>query len=211
MSRIGQTFLTGLVAALPLMLTAALVAWVGGIAVDYVGPQSVVGRLFRSIGLGVGASAAAPYLVGIAVTLAGLFGLGLLVETRLGTWLSGLAERGIMRIPVVSSVYGLSKRFTSIVDRRGDEALAGMTPVWCFFGGEPGAAVLALLASRDPVVIGTHSYLGVLVPSAPVPVGGALVYVPAAWVRPAEGGIDHLMSVYVSMGVTPPKSVPPTA
>jgi uncharacterized membrane protein len=56
-------------------------------------------------------------------------------------------------------------------------------------------------------VIGEYSYLGLLVPSAPVPFGGALIYVPSEWVRPAEGGVERLMNVYVSMGVTPPISL----
>ena len=60
------------------------------------------------------------------------------------------------------------------------------------------------MPSPTPVVIGGTEYVGVLVPSAPVPVGGALVYVPKSWVKLAEGGVDDLMSVYVSMGVTPP-------
>jgi uncharacterized membrane protein len=47
-----------------------------------------------------------------------------------------------------------------------------------------------------------------LVPSAPVPFGGALIYVPSEWVKPAEGGVERLMNVYVSMGVTPPQSIP---
>jgi uncharacterized membrane protein len=58
-------------------------------------------------------------------------------------------------------------------------------------------------------VIGEHSYLGLLVPSAPVPFGGALIYVPSEWVKPAEGGVERLMNVYVSMGVTQPLSKPP--
>ncbi len=45
-------------------------------------------------------------------------------------------------------------------------------------------------------------YHVVLVPSAPVPVGGALVYVPVKWVKPADIGIEGLMSIYVAMGVT---------
>lgn len=43
-----------------------------------------------------------------------------------------------------------------------------------------GATVLAVLASPKPVLIGSEEYMGILVPSAPVPVGGALIYVPAA-------------------------------
>lgn len=132
-----------------------------------------------------------------------IIALGLIVESRIGDLFTSLLDRLVQRIPVISSVYGLSKRFTSIVDTKGETNLASMTAVWCFFGGEPGAAVLALLPSAKTVRIGSEDYLGVLVPSAPVPVGGALVYVPAAWVKPAEGGVENLMSVYVSMGVTP--------
>jgi uncharacterized membrane protein len=83
-----------------------------------------------------------------------------------------------------------------------------MSPVWCFFGGKGGAAVLGLMPSPEPVLIGEHSYLAVLVPSAPVPFGGALIYVPSDWVKPAEGGVERLMNVYVSMGVTPPVAMP---
>jgi uncharacterized membrane protein len=86
-----------------------------------------------------------------------------------------------------------------------------MTPVWCFFGGEPGAVVLALLPSAKPVAIGAEEYVGILVPSAPVPVGGALIYVPQSWIRPAAGGVEELMSVYVSMGVTAPTPSPALA
>jgi uncharacterized membrane protein len=40
-----------------------------------------------------------------------------------------------------------------------------------------------------------------------VPVGGALIYVPSSWIKPADGGVETLMNVYVSMGVTPPKGL----
>jgi uncharacterized membrane protein len=70
------------------------------------------------------------------------------------------------------------------------------------------AAVLALMPSHEPVAIGEHAYVPVLVPSAPVPFGGALIYVPADWIKPAEGGVERLMNVYVSMGVTPPVDLP---
>ncbi len=96
----------------------------------------------------------------------------------------------------------------SIVDTKNGDSLKSMSPAWCFFGGRPGAAVLALLPSKTPVRLGDEDYLAVLIPSAPVPFGGALVYVPAAWIEPAEGGIDELMSVYVSMGITPPGAIP---
>jgi uncharacterized membrane protein len=33
-----------------------------------------------------------------------------------------------------------------------------------------------------------------------VPIGGALIYVPADWIKPADGGVERLMNVYVSIG-----------
>jgi len=115
----------------------------------------------------------------------------------------------MMRIPLVSNVYDRSKHFVAIMDRGGEEdSLKSMSPVWCFFGGEGSAAVLALMPSHEPVAIGEHSYVPVLVPSAPVPFGGALIYMPASWIRPAEGGVERLMNVYVSMGLTSPQGLP---
>jgi uncharacterized membrane protein len=193
-----------MMAALPLFITLAVTAWLVGFVVDYAGPQSRFGRFLISLGLGFNASSVPPYLLGLAVVVAGIYVLGLLVESRLGGWVSTLVDRMVRPIPGVSSVYDLSKRVTSIVDFKGDDSLASMSAVWCFFGGAPGAAVLALLPSSKPVLIGKDEYLGILVPSAPVPVGGALIYVPTAWIKPAEGGVERVMSVYVSMGVTPP-------
>jgi uncharacterized membrane protein len=93
------------------------------------------------------------------------------------------------------------------MDRKDQDGLKSMSPVWCFFGGDGGAGVLGLLPMPKPILVGGEPYHVVLIPSAPVPVGGALVYVPAAWVKPAHIGVETLMSIYVSMGVTSPQVV----
>lgn len=213
MSRIGRIFLTGLLAALPLLLTIFIVAWLLSLLNQYLGPSSGFGRILASLGLGGGPSELASYLIGLGSIGAAIYALGLVVHSRLGAWGAALFERLIRRVPLISSVYDLSSRFVSIVDTKNGDSVKGMSPAWCYFGGKPGAAVLALLPSKTPVRLGGEDYLAVLIPSAPVPIGGALVYVPAAWVEPAEGGIDELMSVYVSMGITPPGAKPtaPTA
>ncbi len=214
MHRLARVFLAGLLALLPLVITIAIGAWLATIVTAYVGPSSVVGRWLVSLGLSIRENSAAPYALGLAIVLACIFVLGLVVETRIGPWFEALIERVVRRVPGVSNVYDLTKRFVSIVDTKGGDNIKGMTPVWCFFGGEPSAAVLGLMPSSQPVIIGEEKYLGVLVPTAPIPIGGCLIYVPAQWIKPAEGGIDHLMAVYVSMGVTPPRSqagaLPPT-
>ena len=50
--------------------------------------------------------------------------------------------------------------------------------------------------------MGEIDYHAILIPSAPVPVGGSLIFVPAKSVLPAQLSVDAFMSLYVSMGVT---------
>ena len=64
--------------------------------------------------------------------------------------------------------------------------------------------MLALAPSAQPIDIAGRRYFAVLVPTAPIPFGGALIYVPVEWVRAANIGVDKLTGVYVSMGITPP-------
>lgn len=215
MGRIFRTFLAGVLALLPIAVTVFVVAWIASFIASFAGPDSFVGRLIlrlgASVGLDVTPDSVAAYLLGLAVILGAIFALGVFVESGLRNFFLSAVDWLMMRIPLVSNVYDLSKRFVSLVDRGGEDSLKTMQPVWCFFGGEGGAAVLGLMPSPEPVVIGEHSYLGLLVPSAPVPFGGALIYVPSSWVKPAEGGVERLMNVYVSMGVTQPLAMPPGA
>jgi uncharacterized membrane protein len=207
MRRIVRVFLAGLLALLPLVATVAITIWLVRFAVEYIGPESTVGNLLTSIGLTIDDKALLPYLGGMAVVLIVVFLFGLLVETSLGPWFNGLIDRIVLSVPLIGTLYQLSKRFVSVVDTQDEGGIKNMTPVWCFFGGERGAAVLALLPSNATVHLGSTDYIGILVPSAPVPVGGALVYVPQDWIAPADVGIDQLISVYVSMGITPPASL----
>jgi len=208
MSALARTLLTGIFALLPIALTIGAIVWVGQLLQQFFGHDSLIGRFMISLGLGFAGSKAVAYLIGLLIVLSVVFVLGLLVETRVGPWVGGILERVIQRIPLFGQLYGMAKRFTSIVDPKSGQELKGMAPVWCLFGGEGGAAVLALLPSREAVLIAGERHLGVLVPSAPVPFGGALIYVPEKWVRPADGGVETLMNVYVSMGVSQPKPVP---
>ncbi len=212
MGRIIRIFLSGVLALLPIMVTVFVTAWFGSLVARFAGPGSFLGNLITSLGLNISGSSLVAYFIGLGIIFGLIFLLGLLVESGLRSWISNSFDWFMSRIPFVSNVYDLSKRFVAIVDRGGEEdSLKSMSPVWCFFGGEGSAAVLALMPSHEPVSIGTRSYVPVLVPSAPVPFGGALIYVPSDWIRPAEGGVERLMSVYVSMGVTPPEGVPADA
>jgi uncharacterized membrane protein len=195
-------FFTGLLAALPLAATVAIFIWGAQLLYTWLGPGSVIGGLLAAIGLGVTGSEVAGYAIGVAIVLAAIFLLGVLVNTRLSEFLEAMVDGVVSRIPLVRNVYDLIRKFVELLSQRDAEGTKTMSPVWLTFGGPGHVAVLGLLASAESVDVGGEPYLGVIVPTAPVPVGGALLYVPKAWVTPAEVGMEGLTSIYVSMGVT---------
>jgi uncharacterized membrane protein len=197
-----RIFLTGLLAALPLVATLLIFLWGAELLYGWLGPHSRVGRLLVSIGFGGAGSEVVGYLIGVLVVVALIFGLGLLVRSRLRGFVGDSVDALMRRIPVVRSVYDVVRRFVGLVSERDENGLRSMSPVWVHFGGVGGAAALALLSTPEPVPIDGRPYFAVLVPTAPVPIGGGLLYVPVDWVTRAEVGIEGLTSIYVSMGVT---------
>jgi uncharacterized membrane protein len=139
--------------------------------------------------------------MGFVFTALCVYLLGFLIQHGLQQRFQEIFDRGIRKIPLIGNVYGITHRFVGLLDQKDEADLKSMTPVWCFFGGEGGTAVLALLPAPEPIVIEGHIYHAILVPSAPVPVGGGLLYVPVDWIKPASFGMEGLTSIYVSMGV----------
>jgi uncharacterized membrane protein len=195
-------FGAGLLAALPLAATLLIVVWAARLLFDYVGPDSLIGRQLVALGLRGSSSEVIGYLLGVAFVVVAIFVLGLLVHTRLRPWLGHLVDALVERIPVVRSIYGIAQRLVELIGPRDVGGLQSMRPVWCHFGGHGGAAALGLLSCAETIDLGGVAYHAVLIPTSPVPVGGGLIYVPEAWVTPADIGIEALTSIYVSMGVT---------
>ncbi len=200
--QLTRTFVTGLLAALPLFVTAAVFIWLGRLLYAWLGPSSLVGKVFVSLGIGLSGSVMLGYVLGAFIIVLGVFALGLLVEAELQRGLARLVNAVVRRIPLVRNVYDLIRRFVDMLSQGEEDGLKTMSPVWCRFGDSGGVKVLALLSSPDPVEIDGQPHLAVLVPTAPVPVGGGLLYVREDWVTPADVGMDGLTSIYVSMGVT---------
>jgi uncharacterized membrane protein len=206
--RVARIFLTGLLAALPLMATVLILVWTGQLLFQWFGPESLIGSGLVAIGFGLGGTQALGYLIGLGLLTAAIFGLGILVESGLERGLATAVNAVVSRIPLVRHVYDVIEKFVGMVSQRDKEGLKSMSAVWCHFGGPGGAAVLALLSSPEPVLVEGKPFLAVVLPTTPVPVGGGLVYVPEHWVTPASLGMEAVTSIYVSMGVTSPQHLP---
>ncbi|WCD80169.1 DUF502 domain-containing protein [Pseudomonas sp. TUM22785] len=202
------TWLTGLLALLPLVLTLALLAWIVSLLNRLVGPSTLIGQLLAALGQPFASSPVLAWFVGTLVLLASLYPLGLAVQLGLRRPLAWLFDQTLRRTPLIGNVYNIADRFVGMLDKEKNADITTMQPVWCFFGGD-GAAVLALQPSSAPIELEGRPYCAILVPTAPIPVGGGLLYVPVEWVRPADMGVDALTSIYVSMGLTPPPAATP--
>ena len=197
---------TGAVAALPLAATLAIFAWLASVLIGWVGPESVIGSLLVALGLG---SEFLGYLLGIGLLLAALVALGALAEAGLQRGMTRLVDGVMRRIPLVRQVYELVQRLVGLFGQRDPDAARAMQAVWVRFGGETGGAVvLALQTAAEVLVVDGRRCVAVLVPTAPVPIGGGLLFVPESWVTPAALSVEAVTSLYVSMGVTAPQHLP---
>jgi uncharacterized membrane protein len=202
---IAGTWLAGLLVLLPIGLTLVLVGWLVGLLNSFLGPGSAVGKVFAWLGAPLAGDSAFAYLLGTLLLIVAVYPVGLAVQAGLKRPLQQLADRTLRRIPLLGSLYDMADRVVGLLDRKQQADLRAMSPVWCFFGDDAtGVAVLGLAPSSETVEIEGRAFRAVLVPTAPVPIGGGLLYVPVAWVKPANIGIDRVISTYVSMGLTPP-------
>jgi uncharacterized membrane protein len=202
---IAGTWLAGLLVLLPIGLTLVLVGWLLNLLNQFLGPGSTVGSFFAWLGAPLAGDSPLAYLIGTLLLIGAVYPVGLAVQAGLKRPLQHLADRTLRRIPLLGSLYDMADRVVGLLDRKQQADLRAMSPVWCFFGDDgKGVALLGLAPSNETLRIGERDYRAVLVPTSPVPIGGGLLYVPAEWVRPANVGIDRVISTYVSMGITPP-------
>jgi uncharacterized membrane protein len=204
--RLATYFLAGVFAILPLVITVAVVIWVTGMVGTFVGDGSFLGGQIKKLGGSVvppGSKMA--YFIGWVLVLGIVFVLGLLVEMGAKRLLSNLVEGIVKNIPLIGSIYGTSKQLVGMLDKKDEADLKGMSVVFCTFGASGGCGLLALLVSPERYMINGREFQIVIVPTAPVPVGGGLFFVPTDSVTPADMSVDGLMSIYVSMGITAPE------
>jgi uncharacterized membrane protein len=198
-----RIFLTGLISILPLAATLLVVILAGSMVYEWMGPNSWFGKIVAL--LGIGGEDIIRYFFGLIVVGVSIFALGLLTEKGLQKGLQKLVDSVILKIPLIRTIYETTSHFVGLLSKKPDEKMQSMSPVWCYFGGKGGVVLLGLLSTPSPIKIGDNSYFSVIIPTAPVPIGGGVFFVPESWVEPAAIGLEGLTSIYVSMGATAPQ------
>jgi uncharacterized membrane protein len=205
--RLLRYFLAGVFAILPLVVTVAIVIWVAGFLETFVGPRTRIGAAVRRLGVNFASEETLAYIIGWVVVLGIVFLLGVMVETGAKRIMQRIVDAVFNRVPLINGIYNTSKQLVSMLDKQEQADLQGMSVVYCMFGENRGAGFLALLVSPQKFHIHGKDYQIVIVPTAPVPFGGGLLFVPTDSIRHADMSVDGLMSIYVSMGVTAPQFI----
>ncbi len=203
MRRIAGPFVTGLVFLAPVIVTVLILQWLAGYVTAALGPGTIIGGALADAGMLVTESRLLAFWSGIGVVVLLVWGLGLVVQTQARARLEGGLDGLLGRIPLLGPVYRPLAQMIRMVGGGSAGELQGMAVVSVRFGED--TEVLSLLASPQVFDIGDGPRHLVLLPTAPVPVGGALLFVEVSRVRRVPGlGVDDLAKFYVSMGTIAP-------
>jgi uncharacterized membrane protein len=135
--------------------------------------------------------------LGMAAVLVWLIGIA--VQTRFRQRLEGGLDGLIARIPVLGPLYRPLAQFVRMMGSSPGGEMSGMSVVSVSFGDHVEA--LALLTSPHLHDFGQGPRQLILIPTAPVPVGGGLLFVEPSRVKPVPTmGVDDLAKLYVTMG-----------
>ncbi|MDO4570166.1 MAG: DUF502 domain-containing protein [Planctomycetia bacterium] len=195
----GKLFLTGLVFLLPFIVTALVVVWSVGFLTGYLGPNTTIGSWLGSVGLTFSGQDSGSYIFGWCAVLALITATGWLIESSAKHWIVDRTDSLMKKIPIVGLLYGATRQFANLLQKSDNTELQNMSPVYCRFGD---TLFLALMPVADEFVVEGKKYREVIIPTAPVPFGGAVILVPSQDVWDAKISVEQLLSFYVSMGVT---------
>jgi uncharacterized membrane protein len=191
MKSVGKIFLTGVLTVLPVLATVYFTAWLVGSAERFVGKQLmwlIPDEYYRA---------------GMGLVLAALliFGVGLLMHALLFRTLFRWAERLLLEVPLVRSVYGaLRDMFGLFASQQGDSALQVVSVTL------PGSSMRALgFVTRSdfaglPEGVGKPGEVAVYLPMS-YQIGGYTLFLPREQAVPVDMSREEAMKFVLTAGL----------
>lgn len=168
-----NSFLTGLIVALPLFVTVAGISWiVGGVDTYVIGLIPFSWRVNPWVDLILDIPG-----LGLIIVMISLVVLGYFASNFIGTSIIKAGERLLARVPIVSNVYNFFKQIVSTIAQQNDRSFKEVClieyprkGVWAI------AFVTAKLQGAPAEKLG-KDYVCVFVPTTPNPTSGFLLFV----------------------------------
>ncbi len=203
-----STFLAGLFAVLPIVITVGIMAWVGGLLKAWLGPESFVGKALFQMGLRFVTDPTVASVLGWVAVLLAIWFLGALLKSVGKKRIEKTFNAAVERIPLVNVLYRPVAQVVEMLQRDPTDKMQGMNVVYCAFGREGGAGFLGLLVSDQVYRFNGQACQIVYVPTSPVPMSGAVVFAAADSVHRVDMQVDDLMKICLSIGVMSSKVIP---
>lgn len=208
MNGILSTFLAGLFALLPIVITLGIMAWAGGLLKEWLGPESFVGRELSQLGLRFVTDPTVASIVSWVAVLLVIWLLGVLLKSVGKKRIEKAFHAAMERIPLVNVLYRPVAQVVELLQRDPADKMQGKNVVYCAFGDEGGAGFLALLVSDQLYNFNGQACKVVYLPTSPLPMSGAVVFAAADSVQQVDMNVDDLMKIYFSIGVLSSKVIP---
>jgi uncharacterized membrane protein len=203
-----STFLAGLFAVLPIVITIGIMAWVGGVLKAWLGPESFVGKALFQMGLRFVTDPTVASVLGWVAVVLAIWMLGALLKSVGKKRLEMAFHAAVERIPLVNVLYRPIAQVVEMLQRDPSDKMHGMKVVYCTFGREGAAGFLGLLVSDRMYRFNGRVCQIVYVPTSPVPMSGGVVFAAADSVHRVDMQVDDLMKIYFSIGVMSSKVIP---
>ncbi len=194
-------FLTGLIVAGPLALTASIVWWFISLIDGWVKPL-VPASLWPDHYLPMNVPG-----VGVVLAFLGLTMLGFLTANLAGRSLLKLGERMLDRMPVVRSIYkSLKQIFETVFSQTG----TGFRRVGLVQFPQPGMWSIVFISAPPSSVVADNlpqvEHMSVFLPCTPNPTTGFYFYLPAADVVEVPLTPDEAAKLIMSAGLIQPET-----
>ena len=198
LKKLFRYLLTGTFFLLPLIITVGAVAWLGLFIANYFGPNTFIGKWLGYIGIFYFQTnhPLLSYVIGLLIVLAIIIAIGWIIERRWVKAIVDLINELIKKIPAIGTIYSSTQQLVKVFDNSNN--VKKMSPVFCRFGS---TLVLTLMPTADRFVIDGKTYCSVIIPTAPFPVGGAVLMVPEEDIVPSDMKLEQFLSYYGTMGV----------
>lgn len=144
--------------------------------------------------------------VGVILTVASIFLVGLIANNFFGKRLISLYEVILDKLPFVKSIYGGIKQVSDTLFSNNSNAFSKAVLIefpdaknytFAFITGDTDEKIAKVLKGK---------YVNVYVPTTPNPTSGYTLMVPRNKIKEIDVTVDQALKYVISMGVVPPKS-----
>jgi len=194
----------GLLIALPLLVTLWLLSLLFGLVTDYAAP--VILAVLAALGFerldSIPARVAIP-IIGLLVSVALIYLVGLLAANLVGRRILSLVESAILRVPLVKGIYGAARQLLDAFATGGGKAFSRVVLVEY---PRPGLWTLGFVTAEfgEEARVPLGGSLALFLPTTPNPTSGWLVFAPREQVVDLAIGVEEGIKLVVSGGIVCP-------